>query len=328
MEASVLFVPSDYPSVESFPIQRLAELSREFLSIATTSASEEERYHRVLSSVHEICASIIECEREGHSREEIVEVLRDVRELHAASPFVDRLQRWPRGYPGDFETVEYICRAENHAVVGTLAHACEAYALSRSIAQQHRNKVQHQANRILSTMLAKPGASRVLSLAAGSCADLQLLVPFLSTIVGELFLNDADEGALEFSRRALSEVGAACTFLPGNALRVVKRLQRQERFDLVLAGGLFDYLPKDHAIYVMKNVYDGLLREGGTFFFTNIAENNPYRALIEYFGDWFLIERTEKELLAYCDEAGIAAGNIKITREQTGLAYLVEIRRN
>ena len=34
--------------------------------------------------------------------------LEQIRALHARSPFVARLQAWPRGYAGDFETVEYI----------------------------------------------------------------------------------------------------------------------------------------------------------------------------------------------------------------------------
>ena len=72
---------------------------------------------------------------------------------------------------------------------------------------------------------------------------------------------------------------------------------------------------------------DGLLAADGSLFFTNIAEGNPYRPLIEYFGDWFLIERSEETLRGYCDAAGIPAQNVAVTREETGLAYLVEITR-
>jgi extracellular factor (EF) 3-hydroxypalmitic acid methyl ester biosynthesis protein len=176
-------------------------------------------------------------------------------------------------------------------------------------------------------MFARPGAARVLVLACGGCADVQRVLPFITSVAGELYLNDADPAALEYSRAALAPIAGRCTFLPGNALRVAKRLEREERFDLVVAGGLFDYLPEKHAVYLLSTIHDGLLAAGGTLFFTNIAEGNPYRPLIEYFGDWFLIERTEETLRGYCRAAGIPAQSVAVTREETGLAYLVEITR-
>ena len=63
----------------------------------------------VLALVHQICDSILACEEAALTREEIVEIREPVRRIHARSPFVARLQQWPRGYPGDFETVEYLC---------------------------------------------------------------------------------------------------------------------------------------------------------------------------------------------------------------------------
>src|SRR5205085_5021034 len=86
----------------------------------------------------------------------IFSVLEPVRRIHARSDFVRRLQQWPRGYPGDFETVEYLCHGRSHAESGTIQDICETYSLTRSIAQQHRNKVQHQAARIMRTLLDKP----------------------------------------------------------------------------------------------------------------------------------------------------------------------------
>jgi hypothetical protein len=42
----------------------------------------------------------------------ILQLVARAREVHARSPFVRRLQSWPRGYPGDFETVEYLLSQE------------------------------------------------------------------------------------------------------------------------------------------------------------------------------------------------------------------------
>ena len=69
------------------------------------------------------------------------------------------------------------------------------------------------------------------------------------------------------------------------------------------------------------------LAPGGTFYFTNIAAGNPYRPLIEYFGNWKLIERSEEDIYRYCANAGVSRGNITIRRDETGLALLVEIAK-
>ena len=279
-------------------------------------------YNEVVAAVYEVCAAATLCEEAGWGREDIVGMLAEVRRIHARSPFIDRLQRWPRGYPGDFETVEYICGAANQSSPETIEYHCEAFALSRPIAQQHRNKVHLQARRIEETMRAYPGRSRVFAIAAGSCPDFRS-IPNLTAIAGDIWLNDSAEDALAFAMNELSGVRDRITVVPGNALRVARRLR--QKFDLVLAGGLFDYLPDDAAVYLLRTVVSRLLYCGGAFFFTNIASGNPYRPLIEYLGDWFLIERSEDDLARLCEEAGIRREHIAISRDTTGLALIVEV---
>jgi len=306
-------------------IHELRQHVSEFMALEGAALREEHLYHRVLSVVHQLCAAILQCEEAALTRDEIVEILDPVRQVHARSPFVSRLQKWPRGYPGDFETVEYLCSGENHAEEGTLERSCEAYALSRSIAQQHRNKVRHQASRIMRTLLSNPGQTRIASLACGSCPDLRSVLDHLPGLVGDVWLNDADAAALEFSAAALKPIRERCHFRRGDALSVARSLPRGA-FDLVLAGGLFDYLEDRTATILIKMAYN-LLNPGGTFFFTNIADGNPYRPLIEYFGDWKLIERSDEEVFGLCDAAGIPRSNVSIRREETGLALLIEVSK-
>jgi hypothetical protein len=96
-----------------------------FLELDSGDASAGARYHHVLAAVHRICAAIEDCERAGIARGEIVGILEPVRRIHARSPFVKRLQEWPRGYPGDFETVEYLCRGPRDIPAQTIAEICE-----------------------------------------------------------------------------------------------------------------------------------------------------------------------------------------------------------
>ena len=303
---------------------RLSDAVEHFLELerGSRSIAGERLYHEVLSSVHELCAAIVECEGAKMSRQQIVAILQPVRDVHSRSPFVQRLQQWPEGYAGDFKTVEYICNACNQAPQNSIEYFCEQYALTRAIAQQHRNKVQIQAARILHTMLEKPRESKILSIACGSCPDLRS-IPKLESIAGEIWLNDADRNALDFAQEKLDSVREKLKVVHGSVPRATLKIDQQ--FDLVMAGGLFDYLPEKHAVYLIRDITTRLLAPGGTFFFTNIARGNPYRPLIEYFGDWNLIERTEEEIIDYCMKAGVKREAVRVTREATGLTLIIEI---
>ena len=261
------------------------------------------------------------------SRPELVEIMAAARAIHARSPFVKRLQEWPRGYAGDFETIEYICEQKNRATPGTIEHLCEGDSLTSPIAAQHRHKVKRQASLILETMRARPSASRVLALACGSGRDFSAVLGDIVPIAGEVYLNDSDQAALDFTSHVLRDLAPHIRAVHGNALKVARRLERSGPFDLVLAGGLFDYLPDRHAIFLIETVYHRLLASGGRLFFTNIVRPNPYRPLIEYMGDWFLIERSETDVLNLCTSAGVPVDEVVLSRDESALAVLVDIVR-
>jgi hypothetical protein len=92
----------------------------------------------------------------------------------------------------------------------------------------------------------------------------------------------------------------------GRVPRAIRKIAQQ--FDLVMAGGLFDYLPRRAARSSLPT-----------------SHGNPYRPLIEYFGNWTLIERTEDEIVDYCVQAGVKRKAIHVTREATGLTLIIEI---
>src|SRR5687767_10914537 len=85
--------------------------------------------HETAMALHAFATAVVACEQAGLTRAQLEPELQDVRELHGQSPLVHRLQAWPRGYAGDFETVEWLCDARNHATVGTVPWAIEQCAL-------------------------------------------------------------------------------------------------------------------------------------------------------------------------------------------------------
>jgi extracellular factor (EF) 3-hydroxypalmitic acid methyl ester biosynthesis protein len=303
----------------------LSESCRQLESLARFSVAGSPRtYHRAVSIVHDICHALTHCEAAGVPDAEIRRLIEPARAIHAQSPFVTRLQQWPRGYPGDFETIEWLVRGENRAAPGTLAHALETYALTAAIAQQHRNKVNFQSACMLETFAtARP--CRILSIGCGGNPDLRAVidqVPPSATLV----LCDSDHDALAYSRDKLQPIADRCHFVHGFVPRVLRRVREHGPFDLILAGGLFDYLTDRFITRTLSEAWETMLAPGGRFVFTNIATGNPYRVWIEYLGDWKLIERSETDIAALCDAAGVPAPP-QMVRDATSLAIVATVRK-
>ena len=284
-------------------------------------------YHKVVSLLHELCLSIRLAEEAGHSRSDIEVVLEPVWGLHSKSPFLRRTQTWPRGYPGDFETIEYLCEGTNRARQGTVGYFIEQAALTSSITQQHRNKVAWQASKVLEACLDSSEEPRILSIACGGSRDIRSIQALLKATPVQLVLNDMDEDALSHSVINLPHLAGKLQPVPGNVFSAVRKFRVQGSFDLIVAGGLFDYL-SDRQITWLLDRLARCLKVGGRLCFTNIALRNPYREWMDYFTHWKLMERSEANFIALIRKTDPNISmEMTIARDQTGLAHLVELTR-
>jgi len=288
-----------------------------------------EGLHLAISLSHRLVVTIVRLEANGHSRQELLGVLQRARAVHADSPFVRRLQEWPRGYAGDFETVEYLLKQRNGAVAGRFGYFLEQYALGCPIAQQHRNKVDIQAQALLSTVLRPTGsaAPKILMLAAGGSPDLRQVERTLAEHPFEATLLDQDEDALAFSASHLPRIVDRLSLICANVVRGLPRAAKRGPFDLVVAGGLFDYLPDRIAISVLRQSRNRLLRASGQLLFTNISCGNPYQPWIECMADWFLIHRSANDVRTLCAAAGFTDSAIAIDTDRTGLTIIVKCQQ-
>ncbi len=307
-------------------IRQLHWACRSLVILAEGEPSDDTyAFHRVGALIHGICEALAKCEHAGVSPEDIRTVIGPARAVHARSPFVRRLQDWPRGYPGDFETIEWLWRAENHAAPGTFAHALERYALTSTIAQQHRNKVVFQAACVLEALERHPQA-RILSLACGSSPDVRTISGHVKP--GARFVMcDSDPDALAFSAGRLTAIADRCRFVHGMVPRVLRQVRDDGPYHLIFAGGLFDYLSDRLVALSLGAAWRTLLAPGGRIVFTNIARGNPFRVWLENLAEWQLIERAESDVERICREAGISAP-VTLDRESTGLALLASVRKD
>jgi len=275
--------------------------------------------------MHQFCATIDDCYSVGNSREEILSVLRSAADVYARSPFVSRLQNWPRGYPGDFESIEYIVDQINKAPPHTVEYFIEQYSLGSPISQQHRNKVAHQASLI--RKYARKAAIKILIVACGSAPDVRSCMPEIAASDCRLVLNDMDADALSYIQEKLSPILDRLVFIKGNVLTNINKLAPFGPFDLILCGGLFDYLTDNQINFLLHKADERLLAPGGVLFFSNIGTGNPYRTMIEHFGAWRLIERDKDDLCRLVSTLVASGSEFAVTRDGTGLAYLAELKK-
>lgn len=282
-----------------------------------------EGFHAVGGALHAMSLALARAELAGVPRAAIRDAVAGVRAVLAASPFARHIQEWPRGYMGDFEVIGQIIGRVNLAPPGTIAYWVEEHALHSPVTQQHRNKVQHQSRQMIDLLARQPDA-RILVVACGTAPDLRL-VPRPLLARATVVLNDADADALARCRADLHDRAASVTFVGGNLFGALRRLRALGPYDLVLAGGLFDYLPDKAAVTLLRAVRSSLLAPSGQCFFTNIATGNPFRGWCEYLATWSLIERSPDDVQALVEAAGWAAACLEVTRDETGLALLVTV---
>ncbi|MET7551514.1 class I SAM-dependent methyltransferase [Streptomyces sp. NPDC005479] len=128
--------------------------------------------------------------------------------------------------------------------------------------------------------LTRATGRRILLIASGGAADLRRVDPALLHPADRLVLHDVDPDALQYALTHLPPATRAqAVAAPGNVLRTAAHLAADHGpFDLVLAGGLFDYLEERFARALIRTTLSRLCRPGDTFYFSNIATPNPYAA--------------------------------------------------
>jgi SAM-dependent methyltransferase len=299
----------------------------QFTTLSSITITDEmAAYHEVVSQMHALCAAVRRAENQGMPRGDIINAVLPARLLHESSPFVRRLQTWPRGYPGDFETIEYICNAVVRAPRTSVGYFIEYHCLHDITAQQHRNKVTWQADRILEAAFHRPSAN-ILSVACGASPDVRRVQEFIATKSCSIYLNDMDAEAIAFSKAHLPALRSATHDLPGDVFNLTRRLKELPAADLILAGGLFDYLDDRQIVWLLPRLFRQLAA-GGKICFTNVAKENPNRVWLDYFGGWHLIERSESDVADLISSSGLShTSTTHIERDTTGLTLLVSLTR-
>lgn len=235
------------------------------------------------------------------------------------SGMVHRARKWPEGYPGDYKTLEGVY-ANSPNGEGVARHI-DQYFLSRTLAVAVRSRC-----RLLTRLLDKraqeeaPGA-KWLNLACGPCRELLSLTSPANHRA--IYCVDSDKNSLAYAKKLLAnhDLGER-HFVTENAYRFVngkRTIDKYGQFTTIYSAGLFDYVPSEKLVPLLKGLYESLAPGG--FFIAPFKDSNRYETFdYHWFVRWhYFHQRTEPDFRTLFAEAGIPASEIRVQRDDSGV---------
>jgi len=290
---------------------KIDELVAYLDQIETLPMSEfYEGFQRGLASINELSI-----QTSDNRSTVMAEFFKTTAQYFDLSAVVNRGRNKPRGYAGDYLTIDLIYQ---QSVAPTNAGGKWDELFHRFDAPQAvRNRKAYFIDTIHKLAEEKPGNIAILNLASGPCRDVAECLESLNGDAGSIEFHciDIDREAIKYGQKLVEPYAdqAKITFERQNILR----FKAARKYDLVWSGGLFDYLEDDTAVDVIKRMWD-CTNEGGKMIVGNFHPSNTSRNYMEWCGQWFLIHRSDEELSNLFLKAGIPRNAISIDREPLG----------
>jgi extracellular factor (EF) 3-hydroxypalmitic acid methyl ester biosynthesis protein len=240
----------------------------------------------------------------------------------------------PRGYAGDYET--FVMFWECFTCDHPLGRLFDDYFQRQTAVEAVRSRTKAIARVIVEHAKEYDGRPYVVtSIGCGPAIDIALAVQKISGSDRDnlwIQLFDLDEEALNYAAQRLHPmlVPQQVTARRENLYRLAERWNSSEILkasDFIVCIGLFDYLPDDAAVRLLRFLWEQL-NPGGVLMVGNFAPSNPSRAYMEWFGNWYLLYRTREQLTALSDKAGIPRVRIAVGAERTGVNLLLVATKN
>jgi SAM-dependent methyltransferase len=240
-------------------------------------------------------------------------------------------ERWyskPRGYAGDFLTIDWIYQ-NNPQGVGRLGSLLDRCFLNAPAAQAVRNRRGLLAEHIQTALEQASGeTTRITSLACGPAAEIFDVFEALDDPTRlRATLIDIDLQALAFvsDKRDRLQLQRQIELVNGNLVYLATGRQQVKLApqDLVYSIGLIDYF-SDKFVILLLNYIHGLLRPGGKVVLGNFHPRNPNKALMDHILEWKLIHRSEDDMNRLFMASSFAQPCTDMRFEQAGVNLFAE----
>lgn len=240
----------------------------------------------------------------------------------------ERMYSKPRGYAGDFLTIEIMYRNQASGT-GRLGPI-----IDRAVRKQKANLAVMNRRGLLATAISDAMAhcqdevTRVTSLASGPAAEL---FDVYSTLEDKTVLKatciDIDLQALAFvgDKRDQAGLRRLINLHNGNLVYLATGRQKMDLppQDLIYSIGLIDYF-SDKFVVMLLNYVHKLLKPGGKVILGNFHPDNPTKALMDHVLDWKLIHRDEADMHRLFQASAFASSCSRIQFEDAGVNLFAE----
>jgi SAM-dependent methyltransferase len=211
----------------------------------------------------------------------------------------ERFYSKPRGYAGDFLTVEMIYQ-NRWAGTGRIGPLLDRCFLKTPAATAVRNRRALLAGEIMKSVEAKTGAAHVTSLACGPARELfDVFQDIDDPRRLQASLLDIDLQALAYvaDRRDKAKLQNQINLINANLVYLALGRQKLELTDqdLIYSIGLIDYF-NDKFVIKLLNWIHGRLRSKGRAIIANFHPDNYCKEVMDYVLEWRLIHRSEEEM--------------------------------
>jgi CRP-like cAMP-binding protein/SAM-dependent methyltransferase len=243
----------------------------------------------------------------------------------------DRSYSKPRGYAGDFMTIEFMYE-NSPSGTGRLGTTLDAAILDSPTCRAVRNRRGLLAGEIRRELDDHPDRPvRVASFACGPAReayDVYTTLTDPARLVSTLL--DIDFQALAFVAEWSEQLRVKRHVHLKQANLVFLALGREqvaiEPQDLIYSIGLIDYFEDEFVVRLLNSIH-GLLRPGGRAILGNFHPRNWMRAVMDHLAEWKLIHRSEDDMNRLFAKSAFGRPCTRILTEPEGINLFAECAR-
>lgn len=200
-------------------------------------------------------------------KKEQIEFRNDTDDIFQESYFIKRLRNWPRGYPGDYETLERFYHGTPVKSEGVGLYL-DNHIVTRTLAKGVRERKRVLSNILVSELEQRAPKQKILNIACGSSREIFDIGKKINNYDPRITFIDYDENAVNYSKTLIFNEGINVEhyeFMKYNALKLVSQEAIESTFgkrDIIYSAGLFDYIKTDHLKKMLSSLFHSLEPNG------------------------------------------------------------------
>lgn len=241
-------------------------------------------------------------------KEAQIKFRKDTNSIFEKSYFVKRIRNWPRGYPGDYETLEKFYHGTPSETEGVGLYF-DNYIVTRTLAKGVRERKRTLGKILVSELQNRNPNQQILNIACGSSREIFDIGSAINEYKPKITFIDYDKNAVDYSKLLLHNEGiniAEYDFFKFNALDLVSADDTKLKFgekDIIYSAGLFDYIKTDVLIKMIRSMYK-LLGKNGVLIAPFKDKENYSIFDYHWLVDWsYFLQRTIEEVKTILEEA-------------------------